>query len=87
MVESRWKMFFKRFYLSTRKHFFTLRVSEYQHKFPTEVVESSFLEILKSRADMVLRNWLYVSLREQVLDQRIPIRAPFQSQPCDSVIG
>jgi len=55
----------RRFPLNIRKHFFTVRVAEHWHRLPRKVVESPFLEILKSHVDTGLGNLLYVALLEQ----------------------
>ena len=55
------KMKHRRSCLNMTKHFFTVRVTEHCHRLPREAVESPALEILKSRLDMVLGNWLYLS--------------------------
>ncbi|GAB0208958.1 mitochondrial enolase superfamily member 1 [Grus japonensis] len=47
-----------KFHLNMRKKFFTLRVTEYWKRLPREVVESSSLEILKTRLDVILCNLL-----------------------------
>ncbi|KAK4823610.1 hypothetical protein QYF61_004213 [Mycteria americana] len=52
----------RRFCLNTRKHFFTVWVTEHLHRLPREVVESPSLEMLKSCLAMVLGNWLYRGL-------------------------
>ena len=44
--------------LNIRKHFLTVRVTEYWNRLPRELVESPSLEIFKSCLDMVLGNWL-----------------------------
>jgi len=41
-----------------RKNFFPLRVTEHWNRLPREVVESSSLEIFKTRLDEVLYNLL-----------------------------
>ena len=51
---SRHKLKHSRFPLNIRKHFFTVRVKEYWHRLPREVVESPSLEISKSHLDMAL---------------------------------
>ncbi|KAK4817356.1 LOW QUALITY PROTEIN: hypothetical protein QYF61_011038, partial [Mycteria americana] len=55
----------RRFPLSIRKRFFTVRVTEHRHRLPGEVVKAPTLEILKSRLDVVLSNGLWVTLLEQ----------------------
>ena len=52
------KLKHRRFCVNIRKHFFTVRVTEYWHRLPREVVESPSLEVFKSHLDMVLRNQL-----------------------------
>ena len=42
--------------LSSRKNFFTVRAVRQWHRLPREVVESPFLEVLKSRVDVALRD-------------------------------
>jgi len=44
----------RKFCLNMRKHFFPLRVTEHWNRLPREAVESSSLEILKTRLDKVL---------------------------------
>lgn len=46
------------FQLNMRKNLFTVRVTEHWHRLPTEVVESSFLEIFKTYLDAFLCNLL-----------------------------
>ncbi|GAB0208953.1 mitochondrial enolase superfamily member 1 [Grus japonensis] len=48
----------RKFHLNMRKNFFTLRVTEHWKRLPREVVESSSLEILKTRLDVILCNLL-----------------------------
>lgn len=62
--------------LNMRKHFFTLRVTEHWHKIPRKVVDSSSLKVFKNCLDMILGNWLYVSLPEQGVWTRWPSEVP-----------
>lgn len=48
----------KRFPLNTRKRFLAVRVAEHWHRLPEDVVESPFLEVLKSHLAMVLGSWI-----------------------------
>jgi len=43
------KLKHRKFHLNMRKNFFTLRMTEHWNRLPREVVESPFLEILKTR--------------------------------------
>ena len=53
------KLKHERLPLNTRKDFFiTVRVTKHWHRLLREVVESLFLEILKSHLDTILGNWL-----------------------------
>jgi len=47
------KLKHRKFCLNTRKNFFTLRVMEHWKRLPREVVDSSSLEICKTRLDKV----------------------------------
>ena len=48
------KLKHRKFQLNMRKIFFTFRVTEHWKRLPRGVVESSSLEIFKTRLDMVL---------------------------------
>jgi len=48
------KLKHRKFQLNMRKNFFTLRVMEHWNRLPRGVVESPFLEILKTSLDKVL---------------------------------
>ncbi|KFV73703.1 hypothetical protein N308_14168, partial [Struthio camelus australis] len=48
----------RQFHLNLRKNFFTVRVTEHWNRLPREVVESPFLEIFKTRLDVILGNML-----------------------------
>ena len=48
-----------------RETLFTVRVTEHWHRLPREIMETPSVEILNSRLDMVLGNWLWVALLEQ----------------------
>jgi len=48
------KMKHRKFHLNVRKNFFTLRVMEYWNRLPREAVESTSLEIFKTRLNKVL---------------------------------
>ncbi|KAJ7405946.1 hypothetical protein BTVI_67245 [Pitangus sulphuratus] len=49
----------RKFRLSMRKNFFTVRVAEHWNRLPREGVESSSLEILKNRLDAILCHVLW----------------------------
>jgi len=49
-----YKLKHRKFHLSMRKNFFTLRVTEHCNRLPREVVESPSLEIFKTRLDKLL---------------------------------
>jgi len=61
--------------VNTRKHFFTVRVTEHWHRMPREVAESPSLEIFKSCLAMLLGNQLRVALLEQGAGQHDPQRS------------
>jgi len=48
------KLKHRRFHLTMRKNFFTLRVTEHWNRLPRGVLKSPSLEILKSHLDEVL---------------------------------
>ncbi|GAB0204718.1 mitochondrial enolase superfamily member 1 [Grus japonensis] len=52
------KLEHRKFHLSMRKNFFTLRVTEHWNRLPREVVESPSLEIFKTHLDTILCNLL-----------------------------
>jgi len=53
------KMKHRRYPLTTRKHFFAVRVTEHLHRLPREVVESPWVEILGSCLVRGLGNWRF----------------------------
>ncbi|KFV80312.1 hypothetical protein N308_10234, partial [Struthio camelus australis] len=52
------KLKHRKFHLNMRKNLFTTRVREHWDRLPREVVESPFLEIFKTRLDVILGNML-----------------------------
>jgi len=58
--------------LNMKQHFSPVRVNEQANRLPREVVESSYLKILKSCLDMVLGKWLQVTLPEWGVGQDGP---------------
>jgi len=48
----------RRYHLNVRKHLFTVRVTEHWHRLPRQIVQSPFVEILKSHLDVVLGSLL-----------------------------
>ncbi|GAB0185447.1 translation initiation factor IF-2-like [Grus japonensis] len=52
------KLEHRKFHLSMRKNFFTLRVTEHWNRLPREAVESPSLEIFKTHLDAILCNLL-----------------------------
>lgn len=68
--------------LETKKHLFTVRVTERCHRLPREVTESSFLEVFKSHLVIVLGSLLLVTLLEQRSFTRWPPQVPFRISDC-----
>jgi len=64
-VQSGHKLKHRRVHLNTRKHFFTVRMTNHWQRLPRQVVESPSFETLKSHLDTVLGNRLWVTLLEQ----------------------
>jgi len=64
-LADRHKLKHRRFCLSIRKHFFTVRVAEWRRWLRREVVESPSAEMLKTHLYTALGNWLWVALLEQ----------------------
>lgn len=54
-----------KFLLNSNKHLFTVRVDKHWKRLPREFVESAFMEILKTKVDMVLGNLVWLTLLEQ----------------------
>ncbi|KAK4827967.1 hypothetical protein QYF61_022669 [Mycteria americana] len=69
-------------FLTIRKHFFTVRVTEHWHRLPKMVVESPSLEIFKSHLDVVLDN--YTGKDAQAVQWVVPngscLQAPLLTQ-------
>lgn len=68
--------------LETKKHLFTVRVTERCHRLSREVTESSFLEVFKSHLVIVLGSLLLVTLLEQRSFTRWPPQVPFRISDC-----
>jgi len=51
---NRYKLKLRKFHLTTRKNFFTVRVTEHWNRFPRDLVDSPSLEICKTHPDDVL---------------------------------
>jgi len=76
----------RKFQLNMRKNFFPLRVMEPWPRLPREVVESSSLEIFKTRLDAVPCSLLHVTLLRQGIGLDDPQRSlPAPAILCDSV--
>jgi len=56
------KLKHRKFHLNMRKKNFSLRVTEYLHRLPRELVESASLEIFKIHLDVGLCNLFYMNL-------------------------
>lgn len=54
-----------KYYLNMRELFFTVRVLKHWHKLPREVVETSFLNTVKTQLDVVLSTILQLNLLQQ----------------------
>jgi len=72
---NRHKLKHRKFHLTMRKNFFTLRVTEHWPRLPREVVESPSLEIFQTRLDAVLCSLLWVTLLQQGVGLGDPQRA------------
>ena len=59
------KLEHRKFQLNMRKDFFPVRMPEQWHRLPREVVESPFLETLKTQLGTVLCPLLWVCLLKQ----------------------
>lgn len=54
----------RQFPTKSRKHFFTVKVSQHWQKLPKEALETRSLKIFRSHPDIVLGIWLWVALTE-----------------------
>ncbi|KFV76724.1 hypothetical protein N308_04529, partial [Struthio camelus australis] len=52
------KLKHRKFHLNTRKHFFTLKVTEHWSKLPIDVVESPTLKVFTAQLDTALGSLL-----------------------------